>query len=128
MSWEMRSITTSYFFGSSMRMPPIFTGSASIPAIFIELIFSTRAGGKVFSMPSLFAIFFTSCFSLMLFTVLFRCLVLFPATVDIEWLLPALRHQVSSSGDQPRQCPVLSYTPHTHRNLLESKNLFFLVE
>ena len=43
---------TAYFFGSSIRMPPIFTNSASIPGTFMELIFSTNAGGKVFSMPN----------------------------------------------------------------------------
>ena len=41
-----------------MRMPPIFTNSASTPSIFIELIFSTIAGGKVFSMPNKMPIFF----------------------------------------------------------------------
>ena len=54
----MRSMMTSYFFGSSMRMPPIFTNSAVTPATFFELIFSTKAGGKVFSIPKRIAIFF----------------------------------------------------------------------
>src|SRR5580700_4320012 len=59
MSCEMRSMMTSYFFGSSMRMPPIFTNSAETPAVFMPLIFSTKAGGKVFSMPKRIPIFFT---------------------------------------------------------------------
>src|SRR5580700_413712 len=58
MSCEIRSMMTSYFFGSSMRMPPIFTNSAVTPSTFIELIFSTTAGGKVFSMPNKIPIFF----------------------------------------------------------------------
>src|SRR5215472_4281058 len=60
MSCEIRSITTSYFFGSSMRMPPIFTNSAVTPSTFIELIFSTTAGGNEFSMPNTMPIFFTT--------------------------------------------------------------------
>src|SRR5215467_9065149 len=58
MSCEMRSMMTAYFFGSSMRMPPICTNSASTSGTFIELIFSTTAGGKVFSMPKMIPIFF----------------------------------------------------------------------
>src|SRR5947209_18423455 len=48
---------TAYFFGSSIRMPPIFTNSASTPSTFIELILSTKAGGKVFSIPNKIPIF-----------------------------------------------------------------------
>ena len=51
---------TSYFFGSSIRIPPIFTNSASTPGAFIELIFSTKAGGNVFSIPNKIPIFFTT--------------------------------------------------------------------
>src|SRR5579863_1651065 len=54
----MRSMMTSYCFGSSMRMPPIFTNSASTPSTFIELTFSTTAGGKVFPMLNKIPIFF----------------------------------------------------------------------
>src|SRR5579872_6387696 len=50
---------TSYFFGSSIRTPPTLTNSASTPFTFIELIFSTTAGGKVFSIPNKSPIFFT---------------------------------------------------------------------
>src|ERR1039458_6483741 len=63
MSCEMRSMITSYFFGSSIRMPPIFTNSALTPAIFIELIFSTSAGGNVLSLPKRIAIFFATAVS-----------------------------------------------------------------
>src|ERR1700678_298921 len=48
---------TSYFLGSSIRMPPIFTNSPVTPWVFIELIFSTNAGGKVFSIPKRIPIF-----------------------------------------------------------------------
>src|SRR6266699_2146608 len=51
---------TAYFFGSSIRMPPIFTNSASTPATFIELIFSTSAGGNLFSIPKRIPIVFTN--------------------------------------------------------------------
>src|SRR5271154_6120739 len=57
MSCEIRSMMTSYFFGSSMRMPPIFTNSAITPSAFMPLIFSTNAGGKVFSIPKRIPIF-----------------------------------------------------------------------
>src|ERR1035441_7708749 len=57
---------TSYFFGSSIRMPPICTNSAVTPAPFMPLTFSTKAGGNVFSIPKrmpifLFAIIQASC-------------------------------------------------------------------
>src|SRR5580704_8870943 len=48
---------TAYFFGSSIRIPPIFTNSASTPSTFIELTFSTKAGGNVFSIPNKIPIF-----------------------------------------------------------------------
>src|SRR5438552_818344 len=57
MSCEIRSMMTSYFFGSSIRMPPIFTNSAVTPSTFMELIFSTTAGGNVFSIPKTIPIF-----------------------------------------------------------------------
>src|SRR5258707_843565 len=56
----MRSTMTSYFFGSSIRMPPIFTNSALMPSTFIELIFSTNAGGNVFSIPKRIPIFLSA--------------------------------------------------------------------
>src|SRR6202049_4828515 len=52
MSCEIRSMIPSYFFGASIRTPPTFTNSASTPSTFIELIFSTKAGGNVFSIPN----------------------------------------------------------------------------
>src|ERR1035437_8010813 len=58
MSCEIRSMITAYFCGSSIRIPPIFTNSASTPSTFIELIFSTKAGGNVFSIPNKIPIFF----------------------------------------------------------------------
>src|SRR5271157_3711937 len=57
MSCEIRSMMTSYFFGSSIRIPPIFTNSAVTPSAFMELIFSTNAGGNVFSIPKRIPIF-----------------------------------------------------------------------
>src|SRR5580698_2526107 len=57
MSCEIRSMITSYFLGSSIRIPPIFTNSPVTPAVFIELILSTRAGGKVFSIQNRMPIF-----------------------------------------------------------------------
>src|SRR6202041_1494854 len=51
------SMITSYFFGSSIRIPPIFTNSASTPSMPMELIFPTRAGGNVFSIPNKIPIF-----------------------------------------------------------------------
>src|ERR1022692_4193145 len=63
MSCEIRSMMTSYFFGSSMRMPPIFTNSAVTPAVFDELIFSTKAGGNVFSIPKRIPIFLATALS-----------------------------------------------------------------
>src|SRR3954449_18569 len=54
----MRSMITSYFFGSSIRIPPICTNSAVTSGTFMELIFSTTAGGKVFSIPNNRPIFF----------------------------------------------------------------------
>src|ERR1700693_721228 len=50
---------TSYFFGSSIRTPPTCTNSAITSGSFIELIFSTSAGGNVFSIPNKIPIFFT---------------------------------------------------------------------
>ena len=58
MSCEIRSMMTAYFFGSSMRTPPTFTNSASTSSTFIALIFSTNAGGNVFSIPNKIPIFF----------------------------------------------------------------------
>src|ERR1700751_3734512 len=58
MSCEMRSMMTSYFFGSSMRTPPTCTNSADTPSTSMELILSTRAGGNVFSIPKTIPIFF----------------------------------------------------------------------
>src|SRR5208282_4886715 len=70
MSCEIRSIMTSYFFGSSIRIPPIFTNSAVTPSAFMPLIFSTSAGGKVFSIPKRIPIFLSaiiqSLFSILL--------------------------------------------------------------
>src|SRR6266446_5585042 len=60
MSCEIRSMMTSYFFGSSIRMPPIFTNSAVTPSAFMELIFSTNAGGNVFSIPKRIPIFLSA--------------------------------------------------------------------
>src|ERR1017187_865863 len=57
MSCEIRSMMTAYFFGSSMRMPPILTNSAVTPSAFMPLIFSTSAGGNVFSIPKRIPIF-----------------------------------------------------------------------
>src|SRR5712671_2174690 len=54
---------TAYFFGSSIRIPPIFTNSASTPSTFMELIFSTSAGGNVFSIPKRIPIFFATVIS-----------------------------------------------------------------
>src|SRR5208337_174362 len=64
MSCEMRSMMTSYFLGSSMRMPPIFTNSALTPA-FMPLILSTSAGGNVFSIPKRIAIFLFAIISVL---------------------------------------------------------------
>src|SRR5579863_28713 len=58
MSCEIRSMITAYFFGSSIRIPPIFTNSASTPSTFIPLIFSTNVGGNVLSIPNKIPIFF----------------------------------------------------------------------
>src|SRR5450631_1251271 len=41
-------------------MPPIFTNSAVTPSVFMELIFSTKAGGKVFSIPKRIPIFLSA--------------------------------------------------------------------
>src|ERR1700682_4214823 len=60
MSCEIRSMMTSYFLCSSIRMPPIFTNSALTPSTFMELILSTNAGGNVFSIPNKIPIFFTA--------------------------------------------------------------------
>src|ERR1035438_9445680 len=65
MSCEMRSMITSYFLGSSIRMPPIFTNSAVTPAVFIELIFSTKAGGNVSSIPKRIPIFLFAIISVL---------------------------------------------------------------
>src|SRR5260221_14612766 len=51
---------TAYFFGSSIRMPPTFTNSAVMPSAFMELIFSTNAGGNVFSIPKRIPIFLSA--------------------------------------------------------------------
>src|SRR6266550_515225 len=48
---------TSYFLGSSIRTPATFTNSAVILSTAMELIFSTSAGGKVFSIPNTIPIF-----------------------------------------------------------------------
>src|SRR6267143_210737 len=48
---------TAYFRGSSIRIPPIFTNSAVTPSTFMELIFSTTAGGNAFSIPKTIPIF-----------------------------------------------------------------------
>src|ERR1700704_1753215 len=54
---------TAYFLGSSIRIPPIFTNSASTSGTFMELIFSTSAGGNVFSIPKRIPIFFATVIS-----------------------------------------------------------------
>src|SRR6266851_3913874 len=48
---------TAYFRGSSIRIPPIFANSAVTPSTFMELIFSTTAGGNAFSIPKTIPIF-----------------------------------------------------------------------
>src|ERR1700737_2318906 len=48
---------TAYFCGSSILIPPIFANSAVTPSTFMELIFSTTAGGNVFSIPKTIPIF-----------------------------------------------------------------------
>src|SRR5579883_1060648 len=58
MSCEMRSMITSYCLGSSIRIPPILTNSARTPSTPMELIFSTTAGGNVFSIPKMIPILF----------------------------------------------------------------------
>src|SRR5579872_3420887 len=58
MSCEIRSMITRYPLGSAIFTPPSFTNSAVTPSTFILLIFSTTAGGKVFSMPNKSPIFF----------------------------------------------------------------------
>src|SRR5208282_124477 len=63
MSCEIRSMMTSYFFGSSIRTPPIFTNSAVTPSAFMPLIFSTSAGGNVFSIPKRIPIFLATAIS-----------------------------------------------------------------
>src|SRR5216683_3551839 len=63
MSCEIRSMITAYFFGSSIRMPPIFTNSAVTPSDFMALIFSTNAGGNVFSIPKRIPIFLVTAIS-----------------------------------------------------------------
>src|SRR5258706_13521596 len=50
---------TAYFCGSSIRTPPTCTNSAETSSTFMELIFSTTAGGNVFSIPNKIPIFFT---------------------------------------------------------------------
>src|SRR6266404_1283192 len=60
MSCEIRSMMTAYFCGSSIRTPPTCTNSAVTSSTFIELIFSTTAGGNVFSIPNKIPIFFTN--------------------------------------------------------------------
>src|ERR1039458_10552798 len=46
-------------------MPPIFTNSAVTPAVFIELIFSTKAGGNVSSIPKRIPIFLFAIISVL---------------------------------------------------------------
>src|SRR5579872_3078762 len=58
MSCEIRSMITRYPLGSAIFTPPSFTNSADTPSTFVLLIFSTTAGGKVFSMPNKIPIFF----------------------------------------------------------------------
>src|ERR1700693_913142 len=58
MSCEIRSMITRYPLGSAIFTPPSLTNSADTPSIFMLLIFSTTAGGKVFSMPNKIPIFF----------------------------------------------------------------------
>src|SRR5579872_4570707 len=58
MSCEIRSMITRYPLGSAILTPPSFTNSAVTPSTFMLLIFSTTAGGKVFSMPNKIPIFF----------------------------------------------------------------------
>src|SRR5579883_3006009 len=58
MSCEMRSMITSYCLGSSIRIPPILTNSDRTPSTRMELIFSTTAGGNVFSIPKMIPILF----------------------------------------------------------------------
>src|SRR5579864_6902877 len=58
MSCEIRSMITRYPLGSAISTPPSFTNSAVTPSTFMLLIFSTTAGGKVFSMPNKIPIFF----------------------------------------------------------------------
>src|ERR1039458_2940371 len=60
MSCEIRSMITSYFLGSSIRTPPSCTNSAVTSSTLIALIFSTTAGGNVFSIPNRIPIFFTT--------------------------------------------------------------------
>src|SRR5712671_896216 len=78
MSCEIRSMITAYFFGSSIRMPPIFTNSAVTPSAFVELTFSTNAGGNVFSIPKRIPIFL-SAISQILFPTLLAVIV-----VDVQ--------------------------------------------
>src|ERR1017187_2501246 len=47
-----------------MRTPPTFTNSAVTSSTFIALIFSTSAGGNVFSIPNKIPIFFIPSLSL----------------------------------------------------------------
>src|SRR5437016_5507671 len=58
MSCDIRSIMTRYPLGSAIFTPPTFTNSAVTPSAFILLIFSTTAGGNVFSIPKIIPIFF----------------------------------------------------------------------
>src|SRR5580693_1516925 len=58
MSCEIRSTITWYALGSAIFTPPSFTNSAVTPSTFIPLTLSTKAGGKVFSMPNKIPIFF----------------------------------------------------------------------
>ena len=55
----MRSIMTRYAPASAIFTPPSLTNSAVTFSTFKPLIFSTSAGGKVFSMPKMIPIFFT---------------------------------------------------------------------
>src|SRR5271169_242288 len=73
MSCEIRSTITRYALGSAIFTPPSFTNSAVTPSTFILLTLSTKAGGKVFSIPNKIPIFFMAnllyrrCFATSLF-------------------------------------------------------------
>src|SRR5229473_4394079 len=58
MSCEILSMITRYPLGSAIFTPPSFTNSACTPSTFMLLMRSTRADGKVFSIPKIIPIFF----------------------------------------------------------------------